>query len=326
MQQMRAIRLEGTGGPDVLRVEDVAAPDPGPGEVRIRHSAIGVNFIDTYHRSGLYPIAMPSGLGLEASGTIEALGEGVSGLQEGQRVAYCSGPPGAYAEAHVVKASRLVLLPDFLSDRIAAASLLKGLTVQYLVRQIHRCGPDDTVLFHAGAGGVGQIALQWLKHLGTTTITTAGSEEKAEIARARGADHVILYREEDVASRVAEITGGAGVAVVYDGVGKDTWIPSLDSLRRRGLMVSFGNASGPVRDVDLGILSAKGSLFLTRPTLVHYTETEDDLRRAADDYFAVLSSGAVTVAEPSAYPLEQAEQAHRDLEGRKTTGSIILEP
>lgn len=323
---MRAVRLTKTGAPDVISLEDIAEPDPGPGEVKVRHSAIGVNFIDTYHRSGLYPIPMPSGLGLEAAGTVEALGPGVAGLQEGQRVAYCSGPPGAYAEAHVVKANRLVPIPEFLSDELAAASLLKGLTVQYLIRQIHRCGPGDTVLFHAGAGGVGQIALQWLKHLGTKTITTAGSEEKAKIARACGADHVILYRQEDVAPKVAEITGQTGVAVVYDGVGKDTWIASLDSLRKRGLMVSFGNASGPVKDVDLGILSAKGSLFLTRPTLMHYTETEDDLRRAADDYFAVLESGAVNIAKPTEYPLEDAGNAHRDLEGRKTTGSIILKP
>lgn len=323
---MRAIQFEETGGPDVLRVGELAIAEPRSEQVRVRHRAIGVNFIDTYHRSGLYPVQLPSGLGLEAAGLVEALGPDVSGLAVGQRVAYCSGPPGAYAEAHVVRADRLVPLPDDLTDEVAAASLLKGLTVQYLIRQIHRCGPADQVLFHAGAGGVGQLALQWLKHLGASTISTVGSEEKAEIARACGADHVILYRDEDVPSRVAEITDGAGVAVVYDGVGKDTWLASLDSLQKRGLMVSFGNASGPVRDVDIGILSAKGSLFLTRPTLFHYTESENDLRRAADDYFSVLSSGAVKVGEPTVYPLEQAAQAHRDLEGRKTTGSIILKP
>ena len=326
MPQIRAFRFDRVGDPDVLHLDTIEAPDPGPGEVRVRHTLIGVKYIDTYHRSGLDPVPLPSGIGLEAAGTVEAIGPGVDTVREGQRVAYCSGPPGAYSEAHVVKAHRLVPLPDSLSDETAAGSLLKGLTVQYLIRQIHRCGPEDTVLFHAGAGGVGQIALQWLKELGTTVITTAGSEDKAKIARARGADHVILYRDEDVATRVAEITDGQGVAVVYDGVGKDTWIPSLDSLRKRGLMVSFGNASGPVRDVDLGILSAKGSLFLTRPTLAHYTETEEALRRSADDYFAVLSSGVVKIADPTVYALADAKQAHRDLEGRRTTGSIILKP
>ena len=326
MPKIRAVRFDRTGPPDVLRLEEVDLPEPGPDEVRVRHAAVGVNYIDTYHRTGLYPIPVPSGIGLEAAGTVDAVGSEVTGLRTGKRVAYCSGPPGSYADAHVVKASRVVPLPDDLPDAVAAASLLKGLTVQYLIRQIHRCGPDDTVLFHAGAGGVGQIALQWLKHLGTTVITTAGSEEKAEIARSLGADHVILYRAEQVAPRVREITDGRGVDVVYDGVGKDTWEASLDSLRKKGLMVSFGNASGPVRDVDLGILSAKGSLFVTRPTLVTYTETADDLRAAADDFFGAIAAGAVTVADPTVYPLDQAAQAHADLEARKTVGSVILKP
>lgn len=326
MSQIRAIRIENTGSPDVVQTATVETPEPAAGEVRVRHKAIGVNFIDTYHRSGLYPAPVPCGLGLEAAGVVEAVGPDVSGFTEGDRVAYCSGPIGAYAEAHVVKAARLVKLPGFMADDRAAASLLKGLTVQYLIRQIRRCGPGDTVLFHAGAGGVGHIAVQWLKHLGATVITTTGSREKAEIARSLGADHVILYREEEIAPRIRDLTGGRGVPVVYDGVGKDTWIASLDSLEKRGLMVSFGNASGPVRDVDLGILSAKGSLFVTRPTLAHYTETSDDLQRSADDFFGAVSAGAVSIEEPTAYALEHAAQAHRDLEARRTTGSLILRP
>lgn len=326
MPKIQAIRIESTGSPDVIQLATVDTPDPGPGEVRVRHNAVGVNFIDTYHRSGLYPAPVPGGLGLEAAGTVDKVGPDVSGFQPGQRVAYCSGPVGSYADAHVVKADRLVKLPDTIGDDQAAASLLKGLTVQYLIRQIHRCGPDETVLFHAGAGGVGQIAIQWLKHLGTTVITTVGSEEKAEIVRNLGADHVIYYRKEEVAPKVREITGGQGVPVVYDGVGKDTWEASLDSLKKRGLMVSFGNASGPVKDVDLGILSAKGSLFVTRPTLFSYTDTPTALQRAADDFFGAIAAGGVRIAEPNVYPLAEAAQAHRDLEARKTTGSLILRP
>lgn len=326
MPSVRTIRIESTGSPDVIQPTTVDLPEPGADEVRVRHTAIGVNFIDTYHRSGLYPAPVPGGLGLEGAGTVESLGSEVTGLAPGDRVAYCSGPIGAYAEAHVVKARRLVKIPDHLSDEHAAGNLLRGLTVQYMTRQIYRCGPGDIVLFHAGAGGVGQIAIQWLKHVGASVITTTGSDEKAEIARRLGADHVIMYRDQDVASRVREITDGKGVPVVYDGVGKATWEASLDCLQRRGLMVSFGNASGPVRDVDLGILSAKGSLFVTRPTLAHYTETTADLQRAADDFFGTIAAGGVSLADPTVYPLEEAAQAHRDLEARRTTGSVILKP
>ncbi|MGF1553096.1 MAG: quinone oxidoreductase [Paracoccaceae bacterium] len=327
MTEIAAIRMQETGAPSVMSLASVPRPDPGPDEVRVRHGAIGVNFIDTYHRSGLYPVSLPSGIGLEGAGTVEAVGASVEDLSEGDRVAYCNGPVGAYAEAHVVKAERAVKLPDWLGDDAIAASLLKGLTVQYLIRQIHTCGPEDTVLFHAGAGGVGQIALQWLKQLGATVIATAGGAEKVEIARRLGANHVIDYRAgEDIATRVREITDGEGVRVVYDGVGKDTWLASLDSLQPRGMMVSFGNASGPVRDVDLGILAAKGSLFVTRPTLAHYTAGRAALQAAADDFFAVLEKGAVAIAEPTVYPLAEAVVAHEALQARETTGSLILRP
>lgn len=326
MSHITAVRISTTGGPGVMEVAKVPIPEPGPGEIRVRHTAIGVNFIDTYHRSGLYPLTLPSGIGLEAAGTVDAVGADVSGIVIGQRVVYCSGPLGAYAEAHVIKAERAVLLPDWLDDTLAAASLLKGLTVQYLIRQIHRCGPDDTVVFHAAAGGVGQLAVQWLKALGSTVIATAGGPEKCEIALRLGADHVIDYRREDVAAGVKELTAGRGVDVVYDGVGKDTWGTSLDCLRPRGLMVSFGNASGPVKDVDLGILASKGSLFVTRPTLVHYTSTQQMLQHAADDFFSFLQSGKVVISAPTEHPLSEAVHVHNMLAARQTTGSLILRP
>lgn len=326
MSDITTIRVEETGGPSVMVPSRVPLPEPGEGEVRVRHRAIGVNFIDTYHRSGLYPVPLPSGIGLEGAGHVDAVGPGVGSVVEGDRVAYCSGPIGAYAEAHVIKAERTVKLPEGISEDTIAASLLKGLTVQYLIRQIHRCGPDDTVLFHAAAGGVGQIAVQWLKALGTTVIATAGGPEKTDIARRLGAAYTIDYRKEDVAALVRETTGNKGVRVVYDGVGRDTWNASLDSLMPRGLLVSFGNASGPVRDVDLGILAAKGSLFVTRPTLAYYTAGREALQAAADDFFAVLQSGDVTIAEPTVYSLDQAVAAHEALESRATTGSLILRP
>ncbi len=326
MTDIAAIRIAETGGPDVLRAERVALPEPGAGEIRIRHAAVGVNYIDTYHRSGLYPVPLPSGIGLEGAGIVEAVGAEAGDWREGDRAVYCTGPIGAYAEAHVVKADRAVRLPDGLSPEIAAASLLKGLTAQYLIRQTHRVEPGETVLFHAGAGGTGQIAVQWLKALGATVIATAGGEEKCALVRALGADHVIDSRAEEIAPRVRAITGGAGVPVVYDGVGRDTFEASLDSLAPRGLMVSFGNASGPVGPVDPGVLAQKGSLFLTRPTLFHYVPTRETLQAAADELFAVLLDGTVRVAEPAVYPLAEAARAHADLEGRKTTGSIILRP
>ena len=326
MNTVSGIRLQATGDPDVMTSTSWQRPDPGPGEILIHHEAIGVNYIDTYQRSGLYPIPVPGGIGLEAAGIVDAVGTGVTSLAPGDRVAYCSGPPGAYAEAHVVKADRCVKLPDGLASDTIAASLLKGLTVQYLIRRIHRCGPEDTVLFHAAAGGVGQIAVQWLKSLGTTIIATAGGPEKTRIANDLGAHHVIDYNAEDIAPAVRDITDGKGVRVVYDGVGAATWEASLDCLQTRGLMVSFGNASGPVTGVNLGILASKGSLFVTRPTLAHYTATSNELQSSAKDFFDVLESGAVKISAPTVYPLSQAVQAHLALEGRKTTGSLILRP
>lgn len=330
MTQMTAIRIDATGGPETMQLRGVDVPDPGPGEIRIRHSAIGVNFIDTYHRSGLYPVPLPSGIGLEAAGRVEAIGPDVEGLAEGDRVAYCSGPIGSYSEAHVVKADRAVRLPDAISEDIAAASLLKGLTVQYLIRQIFPVEAGQTVLFHAAAGGVGQIAVQWLKALGATVIATAGGAEKCTLVEGLGADHVIDYRAvaslSEIADRVRGITGGEGVPVVYDGVGKDTFEASLDSLRPRGLLVSFGNASGAVEAFNLGLLAAKGSLMVTRPTLATFTATRAALQAAADDLFAVLGDGRVTVVAPTPYPLAEAVRAHQDLEGRRTTGSLVLRP
>lgn len=323
---VKAIEIPEFGGPEKLRIAERPLRAPGAGEALVRHRSVGVNFIDTYHRSGLYPIALPSGLGMEAAGVVEALGSGVEGLSIGDRVAYCSGPIGAYAEAHVVKADRLVRLPDDVSEETAAASLLKGLTVQYLIRRIHRVAAGETVLFHAAAGGVGLIACQWLASLGATVIGTVGSAEKAALAAAAGCAHVIRYDREDVAARVREITEGAMVPVVYDGVGRSTWIGSLDSLRRRGLLVSFGNASGPVTDVNLGILAAKGSLFVTRPTLFDYTAGAEELAAAAADFFGALKSGAVRVSVSGRYPLSAAADAHRALEGRATTGSLVLTP
>lgn len=324
MTDIRAIRMTETGGPEVMALQTVPLPKPAAGEIRIRHAAIGVNFIDTYHRSGLYPLPMPSGIGLEAAGTVDSVGDGVTTWAVGDRAVYCTGPIGSYAEAHIVKAERAVRLPDAVPFETAAASLLKGLTVQYLIRRIYPVGPADTVLFHAAAGGVGQIAVQWLKQLGATVIATAGGPEKCALAKALGADHVIDYSKDDIAARVREIMP-EGLPVVFDGVGAATWTASLDCLRSRGLMVSFGNASGAVRDVDLGILATKGSLFVTRPTLAHYTATAKDLRDAAADFFAALAAG-VTIARPTVYPLAEAVQAHTDLESRKTTGSLILVP
>lgn len=323
---IQRIEIEAHGGPEVMHLAERPTPKPGPEEILVRHTACGVNYIDTYQRSGLYAIPLPSGLGLEAAGVIETIGDGVSGWRVGQRVAYCSGPAGAYSDAHVVKADRLVALPDGVSDDQAAASLLKGLTVQYLIRQIYPVQAGETVLFHAIAGGVGQIALQWLKHIGATVIGTVGSEEKAELARDLGCDHVILYDRENVAHRVREITKNVGVPVVFDGVGADTFAGSLDSLRQKGLLVSFGNASGPVTNVDLGILAAKGSLFVTRPTLFHYTASREDLDEAAADFLGAVARGEVKIPDPTVRPLAEAADAHRDLESRATTGATVLRP
>jgi len=323
---MRAIRFDNTGGPEVLELQDIELPPPGPGQVRIKHTAIGVNFIDTYHRSGLYPIALPSGLGLEAAGTVDALGQGVTALKLGDRVGYCSGPIGAYAEANNVPAEKVVKLPVTVSDDVAAASLLKGMTVQYLLKRTFPVKSGDTILFHSAAGGVGLIAAQWAKHLGVTVIGTVGSDDKVELARSNGCAHVLNTRKDDWVQRVRDITGGKGVPVVYDSIGKDTWTGSLDCLAVRGFMVSFGNSSGAVPAFEPGVLSAKGSLYLTRPTLMSYTRTPQELQETANDLFAVLGSGAVKIAINQRFKLADARAAHEALHSRATTGATILTP
>jgi NADPH2:quinone reductase len=323
----KAIRIHETGGAEVLRYEDVEVGRPGPGEVRLTQSAIGLNFIDIYLRSGLYPLpSLPSVIGLEAAGTVEEVGAGVSDFAPGDRVAYASPPPGAYAEERLIPADRLVALPDEISDRQAAAMMLQGMTVEYLIRRTYRVEPGDTVLFHAAAGGVGLIACQWLNHLGATVIGTVGSVEKAALAKAHGCHHTINYREEDFAARVKEITDGAGVPVVYDSIGQATFEASLDCLRPRGVMVSYGNASGPVTAFNPGILAQKGSLYLTRPTLFTYTASRADLLATAEALFDVVRAGAVKIEINQTYPLAEAAQAQRDLEARKTTGSTIFLP
>ena len=323
---MKAIRIEAQGAPDVMKLVDVELAAPAPHEITIRHKAIGINYIDTYHRSGLYPIKLPSGLGMEAAGVVEAVGSAVTGFKVGDRAAYGSGPIGAYAEANNVPAARAVKLPDGVSDEAAAAMMLKGMTAQFLLRQTFVVKPGDTILYHAAAGGVGLIATQWAKHLGATVIGTVGSDDKIAIARAHGCDHVINYRTENVPERVKEITGGKKLPVVYDGVGKDTFVMSLDCLAPRGLLVSFGNASGPVTGVDLGILAAKGSLYVTRPTMFHYALTDADFQAVAKDLFDVVAGGHVKIEIGQRYKLADAAQAHKDLEGRKTTGATVLIP
>mgnify|MGYP001179290608 CR=1 FL=1 len=323
---MKAIRIEKTGGADVMALRDVDLPAPGPGQIRVRHTAIGINFIDIYHRTGLYPVPLPSGLGLEAAGVVEALGEGVTAPAIGTRVGYCSGPIGAYAEAANVPAGRVVALPASVPDEFAASSMLKGMTAQYLLKRTYAVKPGETILFHAAAGGVGQIAVQWAKALGATVIGTVGDAKKAEIVKALGCDHVVNSRTENIAERVRAITKGEGVPVVYDSIGKDTFMASLDSLAVRGLLVSFGNASGAVPAFEPGILSAKGSLYLTRPTLFHYTRDTRELQETADDLFAILASGKVKIAPPARYALADAAKAHADLEGRRTAGALVLVP
>ncbi len=322
----KAIRFHKTGGPEVMQLEEVAVGEPAAGQVRIRQTAIGVNFIDTYHRSGLYPMAMPSGLGSEAAGVVEAIGPGVTGLVAGDRVAYTGGPVGSYAEARLYPADRLVKIPAGISDQQAASMMLKGMTVQYLIHHTFKVKSGDTVLWHAAAGGVGLIASQWLKALGVTVIATVGSDEKAVLAKKAGCAHVINYSTENFTQRVKEITADKGVPVVFDSVGKSTWEGSLDCLQPRGMMVSFGNASGAVPSVNIGILAQKGSLFLTRPSLVNYTATRTDLDETAKSLFDVVASGKVKIEVTGSYKLADAAQAHRDLEGRKTTGSVILIP
>ncbi len=322
-----AIRFSKTGGPEVLQWEEVNVPQPGAGEALIRHKAVGLNYIDTYHRTGLYPLPMPSGIGLEAAGVVEAVGPGVTEFKAGDRVAYANGPIGAYAELKVHPADRLVKLPDAVSFEQGGSMMLQGLTVQYLLRRMHvmpKAG--DTILWHAAAGGIGLIACQWAKALGVNLIGTVGSEEKAKLAREHGAAHTIIYTKEDFVAKVMEITGGKKVPVVYDSVGKDTFTKSLDCLQVRGLMVSFGNSSGAVPPTDLGILAAKGSLYVTRPSLMGYVSKRDELLASAKDLFDMVLSGKVKVGPRQTYALKDAAQAHRDLEGRKTTGSTVLIP
>ncbi|WP_374578768.1 quinone oxidoreductase [Phenylobacterium sp.] len=323
---MKAIRIERTGGPEVLEVAQVEVPTPKPGEILVRHEAVGVNFIDTYHRSGLYPVKLPTGLGLEAAGTIEAVGEGVERFKTGDRVVYASGPIGAYAELHATSAARAVKLPDGIDAKVAAACLLKGMTAEFLVRRTYPVKAGETILVHAAAGGVGSILVQWAKHLGARVIGTAGSEEKAELARGHGADHVILYRDQDVAAEVRRLTDGKGVPVAYDSVGASTFEGTLASLARRGMFVSFGNASGPVPPFAPLRLSQAGSLFFTRPTMFDYTATTEDLDASAGALFEVIGSGAVKIDIGQTFALGDARRAHEALEGRETVGASLLIP
>ncbi|MEQ9518935.1 MAG: quinone oxidoreductase [Parvibaculum sp.] len=323
---VKAIRIHETGGPEVMKLETVELPKLGPGQARVRHTAIGLNYIDTYHRSGLYPVPMPSGLGLEASGVVEEIGDGVTEVKVGDRVAYGSGPLGAYSQAQNCFAAGLIKLPDTIKDDEAAALMMKGLTTRYLFKETFKVKKGDTILFHAAAGGVGLVACQWAKHLGVNLIGTAGSDEKCALAKSHGATHVINYRTENVVEKVMEITNGKKVPVVYDGVGKDTFKMSLDCLAPRGLLASFGNASGAVTGVDLGVLAAKGSLYVTRPTMLHYMMTPEDRTAATSDLFSVVASGAVKVDINQRYTLADAAQAHRDIEARATTGATIIEP
>jgi NADPH2:quinone reductase len=322
----KAIRIQQYGGPEVMQWEDVQVGEPGPGEARVRHKAIGLNFLDTYQRSGLYKIPLPSGMGNEGAGVVEAVGSGVTHVKAGDRVAYTGGPIGAYAEVRNIPAERLVVLPPEISFETGASMMLKGCTAEYLLRKTYKVQPGETILFHAAAGGVGLIACQMAKVLGATVIGTVGSDEKAKLARAHGCDHTIVYTRENFAERVKALTDGKGVPVVYDGVGKDTFMSSLDCLRPRGLMVSFGNASGPVGPTDLGILAAKGSLYLTRPTLNTYAAKREDLVELATDLCGLVRSGKVKIEVTHKYPLKDAVQAHRDLHARKTTGSVVLIP
>jgi len=321
----KAVRYHKQGGPEVLQVDEVQVGDPGAGQVRIRHTAIGVNFVDTYQRSGLYPMQLPGVAGNEGAGVVEAVGAGVRDLKKGDRVAY-TGLPGSYCEERIVPAERMVKVPKGISDEQAASMMLKGMTVHYLIFTTYKVKKGDTVLWHAAGGGVGLIACQWLKKLGVTTIGTVGSDDKAKLAKAHGCHHVINYSRENFVERVKEITKGKKLPVVYDAVGKTTWDGSLDCLQPRGLMVSFGNASGAVPPVNLGILSTKGSLYVTRPTLATHIATRADLVKRSKDLFEVVKSGKVKIETTARYKLADAQTAHRDLEGRKTTGSVVLVP
>lgn len=322
----QAIRIHHAGGPEAMQLETVALGAPAAGQARVRQTAIGLNYIDVYHRNGVYPQPLPSGIGLEAAGVVEAVGAGVEHVQAGDRVVYAGGPPGAYASERVMPAAVLVKLPDTISDETAAAMMLQGLTVQYLFRRTYRLQAGETVLLHAAAGGVGLIACQWARALGVNLIGTVGSDEKAELARAQGCTHVINYQRENVVERVRAITHGKGVPVVYDGVGRDTFTTSLDCLAPFGLLVSYGNASGVVPPFSINELFARGSLYLTRPGLFHYTQDRHDLESMSAELFEMVSSGQIRIDIRQRYALADAAQAHRDLEARRTTGSTILLP
>jgi len=321
----QAIRIHRFGAPDVMCWEPLAVPEPDAGQAVVRHAAVGLNYLDIYQRQGHYPLPLPSGLGVAGAGVVEAVGPGVE-LRPGDRVAYAGVPPGSYAHARLVAADRLVPLPAGIDDALAAATLQQGITARFLLKDVHAVQPGDTVLFHAAAGGVGTIACQWAKQLGARVIGTVGSDDKAAHARAHGCDHVIVTSKEPIAQRVAELTGGEGVRVVYDSVGQDTYEASLASLAMRGVFVSFGSASGPLPPVDVNALAERGSLYLTRPRFVHYTRRRSDLLAMANDYFALLQGGAVKVRIGQRYRFDRLEQAHRDMEGRATIGSSVLVP
>jgi NADPH2:quinone reductase len=325
-QKVHAVRIHEHGGPEVLRWEEVEVGDPGPGEVLLKHTAVGLNFIEIYQRNGLYKIPLPTILGQEGAGVIEAIGSGVTGFKVGDRVAYAGTSGGAYSEKRLFPADRLVRIPDGISDETAAAALLGGMTTRYLLRETYVVKPGDTVLFHAAVGGVGLIATQWLKALGATVIGTVSTKEKAEIAKQNGCDHVLLYSDGDIAAKVREITGGKGVPVVYDSVGKDTWDASINSLAPRGIMVSFGNASGPAPALEPLLLSQKGSLYLTRPTLGHYVSTPEALQANAAELFGIIASGKVKVHIGQRFALKDVAKAQEALASRKTVGSTILLP
>ncbi|MCB1741614.1 MAG: quinone oxidoreductase [Gammaproteobacteria bacterium] len=320
-----AIRIQEPGGPQCMQWQSVEVGEPGPGEVRLRQTAVGLNYIDVYHRTGLYPMEPPFTPGMEAAGVVEAVGPGVSDLKVGDRVAYAM-VFGSYAQERLVPADKMVKIPDSIDDQTAAAMMLQGMTVEYLIRRTYPVKAGDTVLFHAAAGGVGLIFCQWARHIGATVIGTVGSEEKAELARAAGCEHVVLYRQESFVDKVKEVTNGVGVPVVYDGVGKDTFMDSLDCLRTRGLMVSFGNASGPVDSFNLGILAPKGSLYVTRPTLASYNTTRAELEESSGALIDVVASGAVELSVNQSFPLQDAAVAHIALESRQTTGQTVLIP
>jgi NADPH:quinone reductase len=319
-----AIRFHRTGGPEVLVWQEVEVGKPGPGEARIRHTAVGLNFVDIYYRSGVYPVPLPSGMGGEGAGVVQEIGPGVTDLKPGDRVAYGNAPLGAYAEERLIPADRLIKLPDAIDDRTAAAMMLKGLTVQYLIRQTYRIKAGDTILLHAAAGGVGLILDQWAKHLGVTVIGTVGNDEKAKLAQAHGCAHTIVYTREDFVKRIDEITEGKKVPVVYDSVGKDTFLKSLDCLAPLGFAVLFGQSSGNVEPLNLGLLAQKGSLYVTRPTLNTYAAKRENLLAMAKELFDVVLSGAVKIEVNQTYPLKDAAKAHADLQARKTTGSTVL--